>query len=192
MGGGRHRLSGLPGLLTLVGDVVSRELGPAPWARLQCLRFLLPAQGGLGPHSGTSGCGRFRTISHAVQGAPSFKGGSDACLHFPVQTHQLPPDSRGPRFSPDLRLPIRGVRGAPRDWIPWEEDRGGGTVPMVQTQLSSLDPRPTSSLGSGGQSPGGTPGSHHQDVTGAPEGTLKMIHASNRRNIDTLFLALLK
>ena len=45
-------------------------------------------------------------------------------------------------------------------------------VPTVQMS-QALDPRPTSSLGSGGQTPECTPGSHHQDGQECSEGTLK-------------------
>ena len=89
-----------------------------------------------------------------------------------VQTHWLPPDLCGPQFSPDLSLPVCGLRGVPQDWILWEADRGGGMVPTVQMS-QALDPRPTSSLGSGGQTPECTPGSHHQDGQECSEGTLK-------------------
>lgn len=80
MEGGRRRLSGLPGLPTQ-GRCVSRRagsctLGPSAVPSA----FSSQHRGGLDPHSSTSGCGRVRTISHAVQGAPSFKGGDAASI----------------------------------------------------------------------------------------------------------------
>ena len=52
------------------------ELGPAPWARLQCPPLSPPSTGVAWTHTrAPQGCGRVRAISHTVQLAPSFKGG---------------------------------------------------------------------------------------------------------------------
>lgn len=150
------------------------ELHPSSRAHLQCpLAWLSPpSTGAAWTHTrAPQGCGRVRVICHAVQVAPSFKGGDATSIFWGADSlassrlvwSSILSRSQLARLWAERHTPGLDSLGG---------RQGVGMVPMVQMS-QALDPRPTSSLGSGGQSPECTPGSHHQDGQECSEGTLK-------------------